>query len=82
MFPRDRVIGSLEKYNVPYEASDSDEGLRSRLAEFYAQRTLLKQAVTPERVAEALYLLTTDRLSQTTGQVISVDAGLADAFLR
>lgn len=82
MFPRDRVIASLVKYAIPFEESDNDTKLRERLAQFYAQRTLLKQAVTPERVAEAVYLLTTDRLSQTTGQVISVDAGLADAFLR
>ncbi len=82
MFPRDRVIASLIKYEIPFEEGDDDDRLRDRLAQFYAQRTLLKQAVTPERVAEAVYLLTTDRLSQTTGQVISVDAGLADGFLR
>jgi len=82
MFPRDRVLASLAKYAIPFEESMDDETLRARLAEFYAQRTLLKQAVTPAKVADALYLLASDRLSQTTGQVIAVDAGLADAFLR
>jgi enoyl-[acyl-carrier-protein] reductase (NADH) len=82
MFPRDRVLASLAKYDIAFDESMDDEALRARLAEFYAQRTLLKQAVTPAKVADALYLLASDRLSQTTGQVISVDAGLADAFLR
>ena len=82
MFPRDRVISSLAKYDIPFDESLNDEELRDRLAQFYAQRTLLKQAVTPAKVADAVYLLASDRLSQTTGQVIAVDAGLADAFLR
>jgi len=82
MFPRDRVLASLAKYDIPFDESMSDEELRERLAAFYAQRTLLKQAVTPATVADALYLLASDRLPQTTGQVLAVDAGLADAFLR
>ena len=82
MFPRDRVLSSLAKYNIPHDENDDTETLRETLAVFYAQRTLLKQPVTPAKVADALYLLVTDRLSQTTGQVVAVDAGLADAFLR
>lgn len=82
MFPRDRVIASLTKYELPFEESMTDDQLRDVLAAFYAKRTLLKQPVTPAKVADAAYLLATDRLSQTTGQVISVDAGLSDAFLR
>jgi rhamnulose-1-phosphate aldolase/alcohol dehydrogenase len=82
MFPRDRVLSSLAKYYIPHDENDDTETLRETLAIFYAQRTLLKQPVTPAKVADALYLLVTDRLSQTTGQVVAVDAGLADAFLR
>jgi rhamnulose-1-phosphate aldolase/alcohol dehydrogenase len=82
MFPRDRVIASLQKYEIAYDDSMSDEALRDRLADFYAQRTLLKQAVTPAKVADAAYLLASPRLAQTTGQVLAVDAGLAEAFLR
>ncbi|MFZ4507955.1 MAG: bifunctional rhamnulose-1-phosphate aldolase/short-chain dehydrogenase [Fimbriimonas sp.] len=82
MFPRDRVISSLQKYDIPFEEGWSDEELRDALASFYAQRTLLKQAVTPGKVADAAYLLASDRLGQTTGQVLAVDAGLAEAFLR
>src|SRR5262249_19769394 len=47
MFPRDRVIASLSKYKIAFEESDSDETLVQKLSDFYAQRTLLKQAVTP-----------------------------------
>jgi enoyl-[acyl-carrier-protein] reductase (NADH) len=54
----------------------------AKLGSFYASRTLLKKSITPADQAEAVFLLVSGRLSKTTGQVISVDAGLADAFLR
>lgn len=82
MFPRDRVISSLAKYEIRFEESESTESLRNKLAEFYAQRTLTKQLITPEDQAEAAYLLISGQLSKTTGQVISVDGGLHEAFLR
>jgi rhamnulose-1-phosphate aldolase/alcohol dehydrogenase len=81
-FPRERVITSLQKYNVSFDDGMSDDELRDRLAGFYAQRTLLKMAVTPQKVAEAVLLLAGDRLGMTTGQVLAVDAGLTEAFLR
>jgi rhamnulose-1-phosphate aldolase/alcohol dehydrogenase len=52
------------------------------LGEFYAQRTLLKQEVLPEHVADAVFALTGGDLSQTTGLHVPVDAGVAAAFLR
>jgi NAD(P)-dependent dehydrogenase (short-subunit alcohol dehydrogenase family) len=82
MFPPERVIASLAKYGLPYDESESPEALRSRLAAFYAQRTLTGQPVTPADQAEAIFLLVSRRLSKTTGQVISVDGGLDAAFLR
>lgn len=82
MFPRDRVISSLAKYDISYSEADSDDALRTKLASFYAQRTLTKQAITPADQAEAAYLLVSRALSKTTGQVISVDGGLHEAFLR
>ncbi len=82
MFPRDRVISSLTKYNIAFSADESTEALRNKLAEFYAQRTLTKQPITPDDQAEAAYLLISGQLSKTTGQVISVDGGLHEAFLR
>ena len=82
MFPRDRVIASLAKYEIPFEESESDDSLRSKLAGFYSQRTLSKRAITPADQAEAAYFLLSDRSSKTTGQIISVDGGLHEAFLR
>lgn len=82
MFPRDRVISSLTKYSVPFEESESDEALREKLANFYAQRTLTKSPVTLADQAEMAYLLSSASFSKTTGQIVSVDGGLEDAFLR
>ncbi|HMA34307.1 MAG TPA: bifunctional rhamnulose-1-phosphate aldolase/short-chain dehydrogenase [Chloroflexia bacterium] len=82
MFPRDRVITSLAKYQIAYHADESTEALRDKLAQFYADRTLLKHPITPADQAEAVFLLLTTRLRQTTGQVIAVDGGLQEAFLR
>ncbi|MFY8328180.1 bifunctional rhamnulose-1-phosphate aldolase/short-chain dehydrogenase [Pseudoalteromonas sp. ZZD1] len=82
MFPRDRVKASLTKYNVEFTEQDSDDELRDKLANFYAQRTLTKQPITPEDQAEAAYLMVSGQLSKTTGQIISVDGGLHEAFLR
>ncbi|HEU5077725.1 MAG TPA: bifunctional rhamnulose-1-phosphate aldolase/short-chain dehydrogenase [Opitutaceae bacterium] len=82
MFPRDRVIGSLAKYNIPYAENEATESLVKKLAQFYADRTLTKSPITPADQAEAYFLLLTQRLSKTTGQIITVDGGLHEAFLR
>jgi rhamnulose-1-phosphate aldolase/alcohol dehydrogenase len=82
MFPRDRVISSLTKYNVTFDESESTEALREKLATFYAQRTLTKSPVTLADQAEVAYLLSSNKFSKTTGQIISVDGGLQEAFLR
>ncbi len=82
MFPRDRVIASLTKYEILFAESESDEELRSKLARFYAQRTLTKKPVTPVDQAEAAYFLLSQKSSKTTGQIINVDGGLTEAFLR
>jgi rhamnulose-1-phosphate aldolase/alcohol dehydrogenase len=82
MFPRDRVIDSLRKYQIEFEEADSTENLRNRLADFYAKRTLTKLPITPEDQAEAIAFLVGDHSRKTTGQIISVDGGLHEAFLR
>jgi rhamnulose-1-phosphate aldolase/alcohol dehydrogenase len=82
MFPRDRVIGSLAKYKIPYSDSEATDSLVAKLAQFYADRTLTKSPITPSDQAEAYFLLVGNRLSKTTGQVITVDGGLHEAFLR
>ena len=82
MFPRDRVIGSLAKYDIPFTEDEETESLVNKLAQFYADRTLTKSPITPADQAEAYFLLVTKRLSKTTGQIITVDGGLHEAFLR
>lgn len=82
MFPRDRVIVSLTKYNIAFEESESTEALRNRLAQFYANRTLTRLPITPEHCSEAICFLASDRSGRTSGHVIPVDGGLPEAFLR
>jgi rhamnose utilization protein RhaD (predicted bifunctional aldolase and dehydrogenase)/NAD(P)-dependent dehydrogenase (short-subunit alcohol dehydrogenase family) len=81
-FPRERVMSSLTKYNIAFDASETTEQLRDELSAFYSERTLLKKKVTPAQVAEATFLLASNRLGLTTGQILAVDAGLPEAFLR
>ncbi|HTG43769.1 MAG TPA: bifunctional rhamnulose-1-phosphate aldolase/short-chain dehydrogenase [Verrucomicrobiae bacterium] len=82
MFPRDRVIASLAKYNIPFSEEESSDALTAKLAKFYADRTLTKKPITPADQAEAFFLLVSKRLGKTTGQIIPVDGGLHEAFLR
>jgi rhamnulose-1-phosphate aldolase/alcohol dehydrogenase len=82
MFPRDRVIASLAKYTIAYSDNESDDALRAKLSAFYAERTLTKQSITTADQAEAVFLLLTRRLGKTTGQILNVDGGLQEAFLR
>jgi rhamnulose-1-phosphate aldolase/alcohol dehydrogenase len=82
MFPRERVISSLAKYKIPYTEDEPTDSLTKKLAQFYADRTLTQSPITPADQAEAFYVLLTNRLSKTTGQVITVDGGLIEAFLR
>ena len=82
MFPRDRVRASLTKYNIPFQESFSDDELRSRLASFYAERTLTHKPIDPADCAEAILFLASPRARCTTGHLIPVDGGLTEAFLR
>lgn len=82
MFPRERVLASLAKYGLAHADDEPTATLTARLAGFYAERTLLKRPITPDDQAEAVFLLLGRRLAQTTGQIISVDGGLHEAFLR
>lgn len=82
MFPRDRVMQSLQKYGIAFADTESVEELRGKLAEFYAQRTLTRRPILPQDCANAIVWLLSERSAKTTGHVIPVDGGLAEAFFR
>ena len=52
------------------------------LEEHYRQRSMLKRDVLPEDIAEAAYWLASDQSAKSTGNMINVDAGNAQAFTR
>jgi NAD(P)-dependent dehydrogenase (short-subunit alcohol dehydrogenase family) len=82
MFPRDRVAASLKKYNIPFDEGMSDDQMRDLLEAFYAERTLTHQPIDPRICAEAILFLAGPKAPCTTGHLIPVDGGLAEAFLR
>ncbi len=82
MFPRDRVIVALRKYSIAFDDDEPTEALRTKLAEFYAKRTITRRPILPQDCANAICWLAGDASAKTTGHVIPVDGGLPDAFLR
>jgi NAD(P)-dependent dehydrogenase (short-subunit alcohol dehydrogenase family) len=82
MFPRDRVMQSLRKYDVSFSDEETTESLRQKLALFYARRTITRTAIEPIDCANAICWLAGEQSARTTGHVIPVDGGLPEAFLR
>jgi rhamnulose-1-phosphate aldolase/alcohol dehydrogenase len=65
------------------EARAKSYGIKpEELDEYYRQRTTLKVNVYPENIAEAISFLAGSRASRTTGAAITVDGGVAGAYLR
>lgn len=52
------------------------------LETFYRDRSMLKRKVLPEDIAEAVYFLASEASAKSTGNIINVDAGNAQAFTR
>ncbi len=52
------------------------------LEEHYRKRSMLGRDVLPEDIAEAVYFLASDMAAKSTGNMINVDAGNAQAFTR
>src|SRR5579884_4285477 len=80
MFPRDRVIQSLEKYKIAFSPNEATEELRSKLADFYAQRTVTGRPILPQDCANAILWLLSEQSAKTTGHVIPFDGGLPEEF--
>lgn len=75
MFPRERVMNSLAKYEVKHDEGEDTDSLRRKLGSFYAERTLTKQPIESSDCAEAIYWLASDRSGKTTEHLIPVDGG-------
>jgi rhamnulose-1-phosphate aldolase/alcohol dehydrogenase len=60
-----------------YKKTSLDE-----LEEVYRERSLLKRSVFPEDIAEGIAFFASDISSKSTGNIINVDAGNANAFTR
>jgi rhamnulose-1-phosphate aldolase/alcohol dehydrogenase len=82
MFPRERVLASLGKYNIAHDSSASTEVLRDALADFYAKRTLTGRPIALVDQVRAIAAFLTEDFSKTTGQIVNIDGGQAAAFLR
>jgi rhamnulose-1-phosphate aldolase/alcohol dehydrogenase len=54
----------------------------AELEEFYRNRSMLKQNVLPEDIAEAVYFFADETSAKSTANIINVDAGNAQAFTR
>jgi rhamnulose-1-phosphate aldolase/alcohol dehydrogenase len=52
------------------------------LEEFYRNRSMLKQSVLPEDIAEAVHFFASEASGKSTGNILNVDAGNAQAFTR
>ena len=57
MFPRERGMASLRKYNLPFDKKMRDDELSDVLAQFYAKRTLTHQLIDPNDCAQASMFL-------------------------
>ena len=70
--------GDWRKERASAYGVDSGE----ELEEFYRKRSMLKRNVLPEDVAEAVAFFASDASGKSTGNVLNVDAGNAQAFPR
>jgi len=52
------------------------------LPAFYASRTLLNEIIVPADIANACFALVSGLLNKSTGNVINVDGGIAQSFVR
>jgi rhamnulose-1-phosphate aldolase/alcohol dehydrogenase len=57
-------------------------GAGEELEAYYRNRSMLKQEVLPSDVAEAVYFFASDFSAKSTGNMLNVDAGNAQAFVR
>jgi len=81
----DAVIRGSQIWSGPWRHERAkSHGIDSgkELEEFYRGRSLLKREVLPEDVAEAVLFFASDLSAKSTGNILNVDAGNAQAFTR
>jgi NAD(P)-dependent dehydrogenase (short-subunit alcohol dehydrogenase family) len=52
------------------------------LPQYYAGRTLLNEIILPEDIANACFAFVGGLLDKSTGNVLNVDGGIANSFVR
>src|SRR6266700_1661554 len=60
----------------------SNKVSENELEEVYRQRSMLKLSVLPEDIAEGIYFFASDLSAKSTGNILNIDAGNAQAFTR
>ena len=78
---RDREVSDIAGGGVSDIRADGRQKLDAIRPMTFGQAARIS-GITPADQAEAYFLLVSKRLSKTTGQVITVDGGLHEAFLR
>ncbi len=63
-------------------AASYNKGSLDELEAVYRERSLLKRSVYPEDIAEAVAFFASDISAKSTGNIVNVDAGNANAFTR
>ena len=81
----DAVIRGSRIWNSQWRkerAAAHGVGCGEELEEHYRQRSMLKENVLPEDIAEAVWFFASPVSAKSTGNIINVDAGNAQAFTR
>jgi hypothetical protein len=54
----------------------------AELPAYYARRTLLNEVILPDDIANACLVFVNGMLDKSTGNVLNIDGGVANAFVR
>ena len=72
MWSDERRQERAESYNLKPDELD----------EHYRNRTMLKESIYPEDIAEGIYFFTSDVARKSTGNILNIDGGNIQSFPR